>query len=269
MCTTPSPSPPYSVYNTEAIVYYVGLPSRQKLVCHTGDTLWEEPCGLWGYTVTKELKPVFDHKIIIVWKTVADEVVQHLDSLKVRWTSIDSVRLANIEEETIGPVMLWIGVFPSSISSEDAYTAVLGGLAILKQFDLSDVNVEFRESVYIRSVGQRLLKHVNNEDPTAELRGPLTPTLGLQIAAVSTPLSEGTGGLYIAEGGDSNKIFLLTARHVVFPSNEGSNDDYVLASDNTPFHEVQLIGTKTFENYLESAKKRVFIHGREVEYYER
>jgi hypothetical protein len=72
-------------------------------------------------------------------------------------------------------------VTPKSLSDEDAHTAAFGCLDILKWFDIADVDVEFRESVYTRSVGPRLLKPAFESHPTVDVRGPLTPALGLQI----------------------------------------------------------------------------------------
>ena len=127
------------------------------------------------------------------------------------WTSIGSVRFAKLGEPP-GPVVLCIGVPPKSISGEDVHTAGLDCLARLKEFDITDVDVEFREPAYTRSVGQQLLKPVSDANPTVSVRGPLTPTLGLRIAAARTPVAEGTGGLYISEGDKT----LVTVRHVVF-----------------------------------------------------
>ena len=64
---------------------------------------------------------------------------------------------------------------------------------------------------------------MSSTDPTADVRGPFTPALSLQIATEATPHCEGTGGLYICEGGQSNRIFLLTALHVVLPSSVHRN----------------------------------------------
>ena len=255
-----------SVAELEAMYYYAGLPSSPKLVSRTGPIQWKPPTGPEAYNVMRELRPVFNHKIIPVWNVLADKVLEYLDSLKVRWSSIDGVRFAEVGEAP-GPVVLWIGVTPKSLSGEDAHTAAFGCLDILKEFDITDVDVEFRESVYTRSVGPRLLKRVFDFHPTVDVRGPLTPVLGLQIAAARTPFVEGTGGLYFSEGGDSNKVFLITARHVVFPPNEVPNNNY--ARTNKRRHQVLLLGSKAFEKFFRSIKSSIGGHAIEIEIYER
>lgn len=94
-----------------------------------------------------------------------------------------------------GPVVLWRGVTPLSLSDEDAHTAAAGCLQFLESFRLTDVEVELRESVFTRPVGPKLLKIVSSRDSTAGVRGPRIPTLGLLIAARATSYAEGTRAL--------------------------------------------------------------------------
>ena len=255
-----SPFPP-SVAKLEAIFYYSGLPSGPKLVSRTGPIPWKPPTGPEAYRVLRELRQIFNHKIMC-----PDKVIAYLDSLKIKWTSIDGVRFAKFEEAP-GPVVLWIGVTPEALSGEDAHTAAFGCLGILKGFDITDVDVEFRESVYTRSVGPRLLEPVFDSDPTVDVCGPLTSVLGLQIAAGRTPFAEGTRGLYFSEGGDSNKVSLITARHVIFPPNEVPNNDY--ARTNRRRHQVLLLGSKAFEKIFRSIKSSISGRAINVGLYER
>lgn len=265
--SSPSTSlaPSASVSEMEAFSYYAGLPSRPKLVFRTGTTPWVDPTGPEEYPELKELKPVFGHKIATVWKNLGNKVYHYLDLLKIMWTSIDVVRFAKVGEAP-GPVVLWIGVTPKSLSGNEAYTAGLGCLTLLEEFDITDVEVEFRESVYSQLAGPKLLDPVSDEDPTVSVRGPLTPVLGLQIAAKRTPSVEGTGGLFISEGGNSEKILFITARHVVFPPNE-PNNNYAYKNRSQSRHEVILLGTKAFEKYVESIKANIESQQGKIEYY--
>ncbi|KIY47900.1 hypothetical protein FISHEDRAFT_74238 [Fistulina hepatica ATCC 64428] len=235
---------------------------QPRLVYRTGTTPWKKPTGPEAYRELRELRPVFGHKIIAAWKRLGPKVVAYLDSVNVLFTSIDCVRFAKVRdsEGKAGPVVLWIGVIPKSLSGEDAHTAGHGCLALLREFDITDVDVEFRESIYTRSTGPKLLKPVCDLHPTVDVRGPLTPALGLPIAALDTPYTEGTGGFYISEGGDSNKVFVVTARHVVFPLNAGSNDNYVYPNTSTPRRRVLLLGTTAFNNFVTSIKVRIARH---------
>jgi hypothetical protein len=248
--------------------YYSGLPSGPRLVYRTGTKPWTKPTGPEAYRVLKELRPVFGHKLNTVWDVLGPEVRDFLDSLEVPWTSIDVVRFIKVGDgEAVGPVVLWLGVFPKTLFGERAHNAAFGCLEILKASGINDVEVECRESLYTRSVGPNLLKPVSNLNPTADVRGPLTPALGLSIAAQDTPHAEGTGGLYLAEGGGSERLLLVTARHVLFPPNESPNIDYASTNTGAPRRDVLLLGTKAFKNFAEFIKIEIEHHGTMAESY--
>jgi hypothetical protein len=260
----------YSVSEDEAIFYYSGLPSGPRLVYRTGPTPWTKPSGLEAYTVLKELRPVFGHKLNTVWKDLGPKIHDCLDSVGVLWTSIDVVRFIKVlKGEVVGPVVLWIGVAPETLSGEDAHTAAHGCLDLLREFGITDVEIEYRESIYTRSAGLNLLKPVEDEHPTAPIRGPLTPVLGLFIPAQATPHVGGTGGLYLAEGGDSKKILLVTARHILFPPNEGPNVNYTCTKTGAPRRKVLHLGTKAFDNLVRSIRVRVADLAANAEIYNR
>ena len=244
---------PHSVTKQEATSYYAGLPSSPILVYRSSTTPWKRPTGPEAYLERKELKPVFNQKLVNIWHVLGPKVCDCLDSKQVMWTSVDIVRFAKVGEAP-GPIVLWIGVMPQSLSSEDAHTAAIGCLQCLELFQLTDVEVEFRESIFTRSVGPKLLKSISSTNPTASVCGPLTPALGLPIAARATSYAEGTGALYISEGHDSEKVYVLTARHVVFPPNAGSNELYNRKQIRHwhPRREVILPGPKAFQTMLKS-----------------
>jgi hypothetical protein len=269
--STPSQSPPYSVSQAEAVFYYSGLYSSPRLVYRTGTTPWTKPTGPEAQRQLKELRPVFGHKLNIVWKDLGPKVRQLLDSQGVLWTTIDVVRFIKVGEgEAIGPVVLWIGVAPDTLLGEDARISAKGCQDLLKEFDVTDIEVEYRESIYTRSAGPNFLKPVSDLHPTVDVRGPLTPVLGLSIAAQATPHISGTGGLYLAEGGNNEKILLVTARHVLFPPNNGPNVDYTHTnSTSAPRRNVLLLGTRAFDNIVKSIKLRIGRHGIMAERYER
>ncbi|KAH8997163.1 hypothetical protein EDB86DRAFT_930957 [Lactarius hatsudake] len=146
----------------------------------------------------------------------------------------------------------------------------MGCLGLLKEFGITDVEVEFREFIYTPLAGPNLVKPASDLDPDVDVRGPLTPALGLFIAAQATPHAEGTGGVYFAEGGNlkSKKVFLITARHVLFPPDDGPNVNYVRPNTSAPFHNVLLLGTRAFDDFLDSIKIRIGRHGIMVELHE-
>ncbi|KAF8837864.1 hypothetical protein BDN67DRAFT_982930 [Paxillus ammoniavirescens] len=170
----------------------------------------------------------FGHKLNVVWTTdLGPEVYQPLDFEGVLWTSIDVVRYIKVGEgEAVGPVVLGIGVAAEFFWGENPHTS-------------------FRESIYTLLAGPNLIEPASDLDPDVDVRGPLTPALGLSIAAQATPRAEGTGGIYLAEGGDSKKVLLVTACHVLFPPNDVPN---------------VLLGTKAFDNFIDSIKVRIGRH---------
>lgn len=245
-----------SVSEPEAKFYYWGLPSNPRLVYRTGTLPWEMPTGPDARPEKKELRPVFEHKLTAFWEVLGWKIRDFLDSVEVRWTTIDVVRFIKVEKgKTIGPVILWIGVTPKTLSGKGAKTAAYGCLDILKVVEITDIEVEFRESVYIESAGPNFLEP-DNARPFAEFCGPLTPALGLSISAQATSDTGGTGGLYLAEGGDSKNILLLTARHVLFPTGKVPNTNYARTNKSAPRRNV-LLGTTAFDDLFQPIKDKI------------
>ena len=240
--------------------YYYGLPSNPVLVYRTGDP----PPMLVGpetYLVPKELRPVFNERISEVWDNMGTQIYKHLDSLGVQWTTIDVVRFAEPDQPP-GPIVLWIGVKPQSLSYSDAQVAAKGCQKILDEFHITpdiEVEVAFRESLFNLLAGPKLLDYAVSDGPIAEVCRPLTPALGLPIAAQSSPDIEGTGGVYFklstgANGANTEKIYILTARHVVLPRNDVKSI-YAIGKD-TP-QRIILPGEKTFKAVLGSIASNI------------
>jgi hypothetical protein len=71
--------------------------------------------------------------------------------------------------------------------------------------------------------------------------------------------------LYLAEGGDSNRLLGLSCRHVLFASRE-VNSDYVRHPGGRS-RKVLLLGNKAFRNLVDSIKLRIGRHGLTVEHW--
>ncbi|KAI0723734.1 hypothetical protein C8T65DRAFT_723862 [Cerioporus squamosus] len=242
----------YSFSDSEEVFFYFGLPSEPRLVYDTGPP-WIKPYGIEEYSRKMALRPVFAHKAVDAWGELGPKVVACLDSKNLKFTTIDWVRFAT-EADPPGPVTLSDGVLPDSLTAEDARTAARACLALLKEFDITDVEVAFRTSIYTRSAGPRLLEPVEFWHSTAGVRGPL---LGLRIAARNTPHVEGAGGFYFAEG---DKLFLVTTRHVLFPPNTGFNDYYDRTNTSAPRHDVLLLGTRAFNDVVAAIEAKIGRH---------
>jgi len=136
----------------EAKFYYAGLPSAPVLVARTSTTPWEAPTGPEEYPAPKELRPVTNHLLLKIWgDSLAFKLIALLDSdsMKVKFTSLDIVRIG-IAEEDYPPVILWIGVIPASLSRSDGANVAAKCKELLIEHNITDVDVEIRESVVNR-----------------------------------------------------------------------------------------------------------------------
>ncbi|KAG6876994.1 hypothetical protein C0992_011143 [Termitomyces sp. T32_za158] len=250
----------------EATSYYSGIsPDPPMLLYRTGKIPWTMPTGPEAYRELSEMRGVFGHRINDVWKTLGHEG-ELLDQQKVLWSSIDVVRFCKSKNTSVlGPVVLWIGVLPDTLTCKEAFNSANGLLELLQRHDITDVDVEYREFVYRRSVGPPLLKWLYHElYPTADYVGPLTAVLGLPIASSTMPHLQGNLGFYLADGGQSEDLLAVTARHVLFPPNEASAD-YTYTNNDMPRKDVILLGLKGYRDLVKSIKYKMDELGRFVD----
>lgn len=246
----PSPSTPFSLSDAEAENYYAGLPSSPRLVARTSTTPWN------GYMKPKQLGVVTDHKLNTVWEdNVAFRIHTCLDEMGVQWTSTDVVLIGVVGESA--PVVLWIGVSPQTLASEDGNTAASKCLGILKEFEINDVHVEIRESSVIRYAGPKLLAPVFDNNPTVAVRQPLTHALGLPISPEAFPTIAGTGGFFMMEGGTRNRLLLITARHVVLPLDRYKNSKFEYKNSSQRRFNILLPGDDAYKSCLASIETQI------------
>ncbi|KAJ6580227.1 hypothetical protein B0H10DRAFT_2235420 [Mycena sp. CBHHK59/15] len=220
-------SPPSEM---ETKFYYAGLPSSPVLVARTGATSWKAPTGPEAYRKIKELCAVGNHALKETWEgNLALKVHALLDSMKVMWTSTDVVRIGNTGESS-APVILWIGVMPASLSGDDGVVVASKCRELLVEYDIADVNVEIRESVVSANL------------------------LPLRSVSPSAPSLRLTGGFFIAEGGNTERLLLATARHVVFMPDKNENKHFERKNDSQRRYNVTLFGDAAFNKYLKYIK---------------
>jgi len=233
---------------------FYGLPSNPITIFRTGPA-WKLPTGPWGQR--KEARPCFNHAIALVWHRLGKQIYEYFDSIDLKWTSIDPVYFVEAGEFP-GPLFLWVGVMPKTLSRNDAEVAARRCKDILAEHEIMDVEIAFRESIFSRFTRPRLLDHVSSIiDPTADVRSPFTPTLGLQIASKAHPYIEATGCLYLRESSHSDRVLLLTARHVVLPTGKHSNQLYHRKNSGVPRLEVIHLGGKAYQNALSAMEYRI------------
>ena len=77
-------------------------------------------------------------------------------------------------------------------------------------------------------------------------------------------MGRGTSGFYVT--GDNSKLYLVTARHVVFKPNSANNDTYECNFPSQPRVNVALFGTAAFNSYVERFKLAIGEKGMIVEF---
>jgi len=259
----PLTSPGDCDVDPEAKSYYRNLPSKPTLIFRTG-TPTEKLIGPETYHVKREIRPVFDDKFAAVWEKMGTCVYEYLDSVTVKWTTIDVVRFAE-PGKSAGPIVLWVGVEPGSLSRKDAEVAARACEDILRSFGIVGVEIAFRESLF-RLSSPRLLNYVATANPTAKVRGPLTAALGLRIASLVAPHAEGTGALYLRI---LDKVYILTARHVVFPPKDAPNCPYHRTQDGQRRFDIMLPGSRAFQGILTSIMVKIADDKVMIDQYER
>jgi len=245
-------SDPYPAAFTD----FYGLPSNPRCVFKTGDA-WPVRTGPEAQRILREVRPVCDHPMQDRWLEIGQLIHEHLDSRDVKWSSIDPVRFAEAGKEDVSVLYLWIGVIPGTLAAKEAAEDCND---ILAREGFPDVEVAFRESVVTQSVGPKLLSFDPSVDPVPELRSPFTPTLGIQIAPLKTPYFEGTGAVYLRESGQSDRVFLLTARHVARPPAH-RNQPLSRKHSNQAREEIVVLGTNA---YTDAINRMMSTIGREL-----
>ncbi|KDQ10865.1 hypothetical protein BOTBODRAFT_471103 [Botryobasidium botryosum FD-172 SS1] len=137
------PSPPSEI---EAKYYYAGLSSLPTLIARTSTTPWEMPITQGAL---KEVHPIGNHapKLKEAMKgSLAPQLHALLGSMGVKWRHIEVVRIGHVEDY-YPLTILMIGVPPASLSGHDGVGVVLKCRELLKDYDITDVEVEIYESV--------------------------------------------------------------------------------------------------------------------------
>lgn len=93
-----------------ALFDFYGLPSNPVSVYRTGDA-WPLPKGIHPRRVLREARPICNHPIRDVWPTLGEQVYKFLDSLEVKWSTINPVHFAEAGGKA-SPLYLWVGVEP-------------------------------------------------------------------------------------------------------------------------------------------------------------
>ena len=207
---------PHTPSTVEAKFYYYGLPSQPILVARSSTNVWVEPTGPEAYHIPKEASPIGLHPLQDIWEaTIGPALIHYLNFKGVQCTSLDPLRMGYVSDPS-PPVIIWIGVVPGSLSAEDGVAVAAHCKVMLSGYNIDDVHIEIRESNVFSSGCPALYRPVLDSNPTAYVREPFSTSLGLPICAQNTPTIEGTGGFFVSDMNNPGKLYLVTARHVVF-----------------------------------------------------
>ncbi|KAK7470057.1 hypothetical protein VKT23_001495 [Stygiomarasmius scandens] len=127
----------------------------------------------------------------------------------------------------ITPVTIWVGVMPDTTTGEQAYNSSRDILDLLKQYNITDVDVAYRESEVKCLDGPKLLAPVSDLDPLKDIIDSLA-LLGFTFKV-------------------GEDLYAVTARHVLFKDNEANVEYNYVAG---PKKEVIVMGPSAFTNHL-------------------
>ena len=147
---------------------------------------------------------------------VIDDIIHVLGDLP--WNAIDVLRIGyDFEDPTKYPVILWVSVQPGSTTWDKCYPCAIKCTAVLRKYDILDVECEIKEAELFDLAGPKLLK-LQLQDFCREDRLPFTRTLGQSISR-SNLEREGSMGLYLKQS-NGNRYFGLTCRHCVLDTDD-------------------------------------------------
>ena len=95
-----------------------------------------------------------------------------------------------------------------------------------------------------------MYKPAFTSNPTARVREPFSTALGLPICAEVTPSIERTGGFFISDPHYPGKIYLVTARHVIFHPDKNPNELYQHHGPGQPRRNILLFGDAAIEKHI-------------------
>jgi hypothetical protein len=115
-------------------------------------------------------------KCSILRTDIRSKAVKFLDNREIQQTSVDLVRFRWEEHNSDGDretvtsrVTIWVGVLPDSTTGDAAFESSQDILTLLKQYDIHDIDVAYRESVAQPFTGPELLAPVSDLDPLKDV----------------------------------------------------------------------------------------------------
>lgn len=108
---------------------YYGLPSNAICVYSTGDP--------WPKHTPREVRPITIHPIAPVWHKLGREIYKYYDSVKLMWMTLDLICFAKVSSKEVGPLYIWVGVMPGTLTSKDAEKATIRSKQLIANFQIT------------------------------------------------------------------------------------------------------------------------------------
>ncbi|KAK7437159.1 hypothetical protein VKT23_018786 [Stygiomarasmius scandens] len=263
----------YAVSEYERTTYYNGITDDgdHPDLLYRSDFLenpFPKPKGRHAHLPSKSVQGVYNTSLNKVWDTVGPQIRDLVKNHKVRYSSIDPARFVTYGEddtETLGPVVIWVGVYPGSTSPDTAHEVSQDILALLVKNGVEGAVVEWREAVPSKLAGPALMRVTGNHNPTAHVRRIFTAALNVPLAAEERENEDAQGSLtlYFHEGKDehgnsSDKVLGVSSCHVL---RKNTDVDYEFKGPGAPRQYVRVGGLRRFQQGLDDIKALIGDHG--------
>ncbi|KAI9759665.1 MAG: hypothetical protein M1840_003231 [Geoglossum simile] len=212
---------------------------------------WHIPKGPEAQRIIREARPVYRHAIGSIWLSIGKRIYQGLDSIDVKWTSINPLAYADVgKAEPFCFLIFSIGVKPHSLLYDAAVATAAVVKEILTEAGFPTIEVAFVESIVTCSVtaGPKLLSFDLLLDDVPDLRKPFTTALGLSIAPLKYPHFEGMTALYFPLGKDDKRTAILTCAHVARPLPIYANTGMMRKKDSQAHEKFVALGNMGYTN---------------------
>ncbi|KAF9047767.1 hypothetical protein BJ165DRAFT_1582749 [Panaeolus papilionaceus] len=266
----PGPEPVISDY--EKALYWNGISNDPPHLFYRSDldaNPFPHPSHdeRWPYVPVKTTCGVFGTPLNPVWHTVAPLIIQYFKKNKVHFSALQAARFLTQQkngDETLGPIVIWISLYPGKNTARHAQEASRAILEILSAHGVDNTTVEWYEGTVERLLGPPLLPIETPLDPTYHVRHALTPALGVPIAAEELKGRDGQHGqgtiaFYFhenrdREGNPTDRVYAVTCKHILC---KDTKTDYLFSGSGAPQHAVYVCGERRYERLVSEIQDEI------------
>ncbi|KAF6758906.1 hypothetical protein DFP72DRAFT_961530, partial [Ephemerocybe angulata] len=182
------------------------------------------PGARFFHVPSKTAHGVFGTLLNAVWDTVGAQIVAAMKARGLQYSALKTARFSSVEdgkdEETLGPIVVWIAVRPNTTNAATVRDATPDILRILSDAQIIGVVVEWYEGTDERLAGggPPLMRVPHPTSATFGLNHPFNAGLGIPIARESDDAQGNVAFLFrevrTSSGDPSERILALTNKHV-------------------------------------------------------